>query len=63
MGGYQLGIAGSVLLILSAWVDCVDGEVARLKFMISEWGAKLDIVSDNIVHCSVFFLIEMGLYF
>jgi hypothetical protein len=31
--------------------------------MASEWGAKLDIVSDNIVHCSVFFAIGMGLYF
>jgi 1L-myo-inositol 1-phosphate cytidylyltransferase / CDP-L-myo-inositol myo-inositolphosphotransferase len=63
LGGYKMGIAGSVLLLVSAWVDCVDGEVARLKFMTSEWGAKLDIVSDNIVHCSVFFAIGMGLYF
>jgi 1L-myo-inositol 1-phosphate cytidylyltransferase / CDP-L-myo-inositol myo-inositolphosphotransferase len=62
-GGYQMGIVGSVLLILSAWIDCVDGEVARLKFMTSKLGAKLDIVSDNIVHCSVFFSIGMGLYF
>jgi phosphatidylglycerophosphate synthase len=62
-GGYEMGIAGSVLLLVSAWVDCVDGEVARLKFMTSEWGAKLDIISDNIVHCSVFFAIGMGLYF
>ena len=58
-----MGSAGSILLILSAWIDCADGEVARLKFMASEWGAKLDIVSDNIVHCSVFFAIGMGLYF
>jgi 1L-myo-inositol 1-phosphate cytidylyltransferase / CDP-L-myo-inositol myo-inositolphosphotransferase len=63
LGGYKMGIAGSVLLLVSAWVDCADGEVARLKFMTSEWGAKLDIVSDNIVHCSVFFAIGMGLYF
>jgi hypothetical protein len=35
-GGYQMGIAGSVLLILSAWVDFTDGEVARLKFLTSE---------------------------
>ncbi len=63
LGGYKMGIAGSVLLLVSAWVDCVDGEIARLKFMTSEWGAKLDIVSDNIVHCSVFFAIGMGLYF
>ena len=58
-----MGIVGSVLLLVSAWVDCADAEVARLKFMTSEWGAKLDIISDNIVHCSVFFAIGMGLYF
>ncbi len=62
-GSYQAGIAGAVLLLFSAWIDCADGEVARLKFMTSEWGAKLDIISDNIVHCSVFFAIGMGLYF
>jgi phosphatidylglycerophosphate synthase len=62
-GGNNMGIAGSILLLVSAWIDCVDGEVARLKFMTSEWGAKLDIISDNIVHCSVFFAIGMGLYF
>jgi 1L-myo-inositol 1-phosphate cytidylyltransferase / CDP-L-myo-inositol myo-inositolphosphotransferase len=62
-GGHKMGIVGSVLLLVSAWVDCADGEVARLKFMTSVWGAKLDIISDNIVHCSVFFAIGMGLYF
>jgi hypothetical protein len=62
-GGHNMGIAGSILLLVSAWIDCVDGEVARLKFMTSEWGAKADIFSDNIVHCSVFFAIGMGLYF
>ena len=62
-GGHNMGIAGSILLLVSAWIDCVDGEVARLKFMTSEWGAKVDIFSDNIVHCSVFFAIGMGLYF
>ena len=62
-GGHKMGIVGSVLLLVSAWVDCADEEVVRLKFMASEWGAKLDIISDNIVHCSVFFAIGMGLYF
>ena len=62
-GSHNMGIAGSILLVVSAWIDCVDGEVARLKFMTSEWGAKVDILSDNIVHCSVFFAIGMGLYF
>jgi hypothetical protein len=58
-----MGIPDSVLLILSSWVDYAEGEVARLKFLTSEWRAKLDIFSDNIVHCSVFFTIGMELYF
>ena len=62
-GGRKMGIVGSVLLLVSAWVDCADAEVARLKFMTPEWESKLDIVSDNIVYYSVFFAIGMELYF
>lgn len=62
-GNYEMGIVGSVLLLISAWIDCTDGEVARLKFMVSEWGSKLDIIADNIVHCFVFFSIGMGLFY
>lgn len=61
-GGYQAGIVGSILLLVSAWVDCADGEIARLKFMATEWGAKLDIIADNIVHCLLFLSIGMGLF-
>ncbi len=62
-GSYWAILAGSVALQISAWVDCVDGEVARLKFMKSEIGAEFDILCDNIVHVSVFFCMGMGLYF
>jgi 1L-myo-inositol 1-phosphate cytidylyltransferase / CDP-L-myo-inositol myo-inositolphosphotransferase len=62
-GTYLSGITGSILLLVSAWVDCTDGEIARLKFMETSWGARLDIICDNIVHCFVFFSIGMGLFF
>lgn len=62
-GGYWMGLAGGGLLLLSIWVDGVDGEVARLKFMETRIGGKLDIVCDNIVHVVLFFSIGMGLYF
>ncbi len=62
MGTYASGIAGAVLLLISAWVDCTDGEVARLKFKESKIGQMLDIVSDNIVHCAVFIAIGLGLF-
>ncbi|QPJ60837.1 MAG: CDP-alcohol phosphatidyltransferase family protein [Candidatus Nitronauta litoralis] len=62
-GGYEGGVAGAVLLLVSAWIDCADGEVARLKFLESPLGGILDIWADNIVHSAVFFSIGMGLFF
>ena len=61
-GSYQANVMGATLLLLSAWVDCTDGEIARLKFLESKVGARLDIICDNLVHFSVFFAIGMGLY-
>ncbi|VAX31825.1 hypothetical protein MNBD_NITROSPINAE05-884 [hydrothermal vent metagenome] len=61
-GGYGMGIGGAGLLLLSIWVDGVDGEIARIKFMESPFGAKLDIICDNVVHVAVFFAIGVGLY-
>lgn len=62
-GGYEGGVAGAMLLLVSAWVDCADGEVARLKFQESPLGGILDIWADNVVHSAVFFSIGMGLFF
>lgn len=59
---YWIGVAGAMLLLVSAWIDCTDGEIARLKFMESKWGGFFDIVSDNIVHWAVFFSMGWGLY-
>ena len=62
-GTFFSGITGALLLLVSAWVDCTDGEIARLKFMETSWGARFDIYCDNSVHFSVFFSIGMGLFF
>jgi 1L-myo-inositol 1-phosphate cytidylyltransferase / CDP-L-myo-inositol myo-inositolphosphotransferase len=62
-GTYISNITGAILLLISAWVDCTDGEIARLKFMETSWGAQFDIICDNIVHFFVFFSIGMGLFF
>jgi phosphatidylglycerophosphate synthase len=61
-GTYEKSIIGAGFLLLSAWIDCTDGEVARLKFLESKIGGKLDILCDNLVHFSVFFSIGIGLY-
>ena len=61
-GTNESSIIGAGLLLLSAWIDCTDGEVARLKFSESKIGGKLDILCDNLVHFSVFFAIGIGLH-
>ncbi len=61
-GGYGMSLLGAALLLLSACIDCSDGEIARLKFMESPFGKRLDIICDNLVHIAVFFSIGMGLY-
>ena len=53
-GGYAWPIVGGLLLQLSAVVDCVDGEVARVKFLESPLGAWLDITLDTLVHIAIF---------
>ena len=42
------GIAGGVFVQLGSVVDGVDGEVARLQYRTSAWGALMDGVLDRI---------------
>ncbi|MFN7970757.1 MAG: CDP-alcohol phosphatidyltransferase family protein [Acidobacteriota bacterium] len=53
-GSYGLAVLGAALLQVSAMVDCADGELARLKYLESPFGAKLDIALDNVVHMLLF---------
>ena len=59
-GTYPLNVFGGFALLFSTWLDGTDGEIARLKFMESELGGKLDIICDNIVHFFVFGAIGWG---
>ncbi len=61
-GSYTAGLIGAVLFQLSAVIDCCDGEVARLTFAESPFGAKLDIWLDNLVHMAIFAGIAYGAY-
>jgi phosphatidylglycerophosphate synthase len=73
-----LGIAGSLLLLEPSWlagalggflffahtvIDGCDGEIARLKFQESPWGAKLDLIGDNVVHAFLFPCVALRSYF
>jgi phosphatidylglycerophosphate synthase len=62
MGTYTAGVVAAVLFQLAAVIDCCDGEVARLTFTESPFGAWLDIAMDNIVHMAIFAGIAAGLY-
>ncbi|MGE0681344.1 MAG: CDP-alcohol phosphatidyltransferase family protein [Candidatus Binatia bacterium] len=59
---YWPRVNGSLLLLMSTTIDGCDGELARLKFLESEFGAKLDLLADNIVHLLLFPGIAVSLY-
>ncbi|MBK17251.1 MAG: hypothetical protein CMM52_00220 [Rhodospirillaceae bacterium] len=54
-GNYQDGLIGGALFVLGYTLDNCDGEIARLKNLSSEFGAKFDDVVDWLVD-SVFFI-------
>ena len=54
LGTYAMGIIGALLFQASAIVDCCDGDVARLTFRESRFGALLDLLGDNAVHMAIF---------
>ncbi len=62
MGTYAAGLLAALLFQLSAVIDCSDGEVARLTFTESPFGAWLDIAMDNVVHIAIFAGIAAGAY-
>ncbi|MDZ4856281.1 MAG: CDP-alcohol phosphatidyltransferase family protein [Nitrospirota bacterium] len=62
VGTYSAGIVAALLFQLAAIIDCCDGEVARLTFTESPFGAWLDITMDNVVHMAIFAGIAVGSY-
>lgn len=53
-------VAGALLFLAHSILDGCDGELARLKFLESRWGAVLDMAGDNIVHAAVFVCMAVG---
>ena len=60
LGSYKLGVIGSFFLVISYILDNCDGEVARIKNMSSEFGAKFDDAVDWIVDASFFIALGYG---
>lgn len=59
-GSWTAGIIGGLLLVACYTFDNCDGEVARIKNLSSEFGAKLDDMSDWIVDASFFAALGYG---
>jgi hypothetical protein len=51
-------IAGTAVILGAAYIDCCDGEIARLKLMSSRFGAWIDTIVDELT--SVGYMIALG---
>lgn len=61
-GTHRAVIWGAVLFQLSALIDCIDGDVARMMFRESRIGKWLDLIADQVVHAAVFAGVAVGLH-
>ncbi len=60
--GYWPRLIAALMFVFSVTFDGVDGELARLKMTESRWGARLDVMTDNLVHVALFAGIMTGCY-
>lgn len=60
--GYWPRLVAALMFLVSVTLDGVDGELARLKMAESRWGARLDVLTDNLVHVAIFAGIMAGCY-
>ena len=56
----SLQVVGGLLFLIHSILDGCDGELARLKFLESPAGARLDFWGDNLVHVAVFTCMGVG---
>ena len=59
---YGTRLVAAVLFLVSTTIDGVDGELARLKLQESRLGARLDTLTDNLVHLALFVGVTTGCY-
>jgi len=62
LGEYLYSIIGVIALHVSFLFDCVDGRVAKIKSMTSNYGHWIDDTSDKIIDFLVIFSILFALY-
>lgn len=54
----HLVLAGTIVVLAASYVDCCDGEVARVKLLSSRFGAWIDTVVDEL--SSVGYMVALG---
>jgi phosphatidylglycerophosphate synthase len=54
----ELALLGSVVVLVASYIDCCDGEVARVKLLSSRFGAWIDTIVDEL--SSVGYMIALG---
>jgi phosphatidylglycerophosphate synthase len=59
---YWPRLIAALLFLVSVTFDGVDGELARLKMTESRFGARLDVVTDNLIHVAIFVGLMVGCY-
>lgn len=61
LGGYWCTLFGALLGVWTSILDGCDGEVARLKLQVSEFGCWLDTICDYLYYVTTFAGIAIGL--
>lgn len=61
-GKYHFLLIGALLYNINYLLDCVDGEIARVKKIGTEFGAWFDAVSDDILGALVLIGSALGIY-
>ena len=62
LAGYWPPLIGTLLLLISVTIDGVDGELARIKLAQSEFGGRLDAVTDSLVNFATFVGVAIAAY-
>jgi phosphatidylglycerophosphate synthase len=54
----ELALLGTIVVLVASYVDCCDGEVARVKLLSSRFGAWMDTIVDEL--SSVGYMVALG---
>jgi phosphatidylglycerophosphate synthase len=63
LGGYSNLVIGAILAQVSSVIDGCDGEIARLKFQVTEFGGWFDAVLDRYADAFLIFSLTYYVYF